>query len=80
MRYLGASFIFQGCSAFAGPTIRFHADATFALCGAAFEAKLDDKEVPFWKALAVKAGSILTVGAVSESTIPSAYSSLHPTF
>ena len=53
----------------AGPTLKFHADATVALCGAEFEATLDGKPAPFWKSIAVSAGSELAVGAVSPFTL-----------
>lgn len=48
----------------AGPTITFHADAVLSLCGAEFEAKVDDQPLPFWTAVAVKAGSTVTIGNV----------------
>lgn len=47
-----------------GPTLKFHAATTAALAGAAFEATLDGKAVPFWESFAVPAGSTLTIGLV----------------
>ncbi|MBX3497452.1 MAG: urea carboxylase [Parvibaculum sp.] len=48
-----------------GPTLRFRGDAVIALCGAEMPATLDDVPVPFWRAVAVAAGQVLTLGAVS---------------
>jgi len=48
----------------AGPTLRFHCDATFALGGAAMEAHLDDDPVPYWRPVAARAGQVLTLGRV----------------
>jgi urea carboxylase len=48
-----------------GPTLRFASDATVALCGAAFEAKLDDAPLPLWEAVTVRAGQVLEVGKLA---------------
>ena len=48
-----------------GPTLRFRADAVVALCGAAMPATLDGVPVPFWQAVAVRAGQVLEIGHVS---------------
>ncbi|RXZ30998.1 urea carboxylase [Oxalobacteraceae bacterium CAVE-383] len=48
-----------------GPAIRFHGDGLVALCGAAMSATLDGNPVGLWQAIAVKAGSVLKVGAVT---------------
>jgi urea carboxylase len=46
-----------------GPTLRFQAPAVIALTGALLPATLDGDPVPYWQALAVKAGQTLAVGA-----------------
>ncbi|TSE33583.1 Acetyl-/propionyl-coenzyme A carboxylase alpha chain [Tepidimonas taiwanensis] len=48
----------------AGPTLRFHCDAVIALAGAEMGATLDGRPLANWAAHAVKAGSILKLGAV----------------
>ncbi len=48
----------------AGPSLRFHADAVIALGGADMGATLDDQPIAPWRAHAVKAGSVLRLGAV----------------
>ena len=48
-----------------GPTLRFRSDAVIALCGAEMPVTLDDVPVPFWRAVAVAAGQVLALGAVS---------------
>lgn len=47
-----------------GPTLRFNRDATIALTGASMEAKLDGNEIPFWRSLHIRAGSILALGGI----------------
>src|SRR5438552_3015616 len=47
----------------AGPTLRFSCDATVALTGADFGARLDDRPVPLWQAVFVRRGSVLELGA-----------------
>ena len=46
-----------------GPTLRFHSDATIALCGADMQPKLDGAVLPAWESLAVRAGQTLALGA-----------------
>lgn len=50
-----------------GPTLRFNCDALIALTGAETAATLDDQPIPFWRAHAVKAGSVLRIGAVKDA-------------
>jgi urea carboxylase len=47
----------------AGPTLRFNRDAVVALCGAAMETHVDGEAVSLWAPLAVRAGSVLRIGA-----------------
>ncbi len=47
-----------------GPSLRFHHDAVIALCGAAMPATLDGEPMRLWQAQAVRAGSVLKLGAV----------------
>ena len=47
-----------------GATLRFDADAVIALAGAAMEAVLDGRAVSFWEPLAVKRGTVLTLGKI----------------
>ncbi|HMM22423.1 MAG TPA: 5-oxoprolinase/urea amidolyase family protein [Selenomonadales bacterium] len=47
-----------------GPELRFRTDAVIALTGARLNAKLDEAEVPWWKAILVKKGSTLTLGGL----------------
>ena len=44
---------------FIGPSLRFTADAVFALTGADMQAKLDGVPVPTWESVAAKAGQVL---------------------
>jgi len=46
-----------------GPTLRFSCDATVALTGADFGARLDDRPIPLWQAVFVRRGSVLELGA-----------------
>ncbi len=48
-----------------GPTLRFYTAATIALTGAMMEALLDDVPVPHNAAIAVQAGQILSLGAIT---------------
>ncbi|PKO31261.1 MAG: urea carboxylase [Betaproteobacteria bacterium HGW-Betaproteobacteria-7] len=50
-----------------GPTLRFNCDAVVALTGALTAASLDDVPLAFWQAHAVKAGSVLRIGAVKDA-------------
>ncbi len=47
-----------------GPTLRFNCAAIIALGGAAMAATLDGVALPYWRAIAVAAGQILTLGAI----------------
>jgi len=47
-----------------GPSLRFHFDTVIALTGANMDARIDGKRAPRWKAIAVKAGSVLKMGTV----------------
>jgi urea carboxylase len=51
----------------AGPTLRFNCDAVIALAGADMGAELDGQPLANWAAHAVKAGSILRLGAIKEA-------------
>ena len=51
----------------AGPTLRFNCDARIALAGADMGAELDGVAIANWTAHAVKAGSILKLGAIKDS-------------
>jgi urea carboxylase len=50
-----------------GPNLKFNADAVIALTGAQTAATLDGTPLAFWQAQAVKAGSILKIGAVKDA-------------
>lgn len=45
-----------------GPRLRFHSDAVIALCGAHFEAQVDDLSLPHWRPLRIGAGTELKLG------------------
>jgi urea carboxylase len=45
-----------------GPTIRFTSDTVVAVTGADMRPKLDDKSLPMWESVAVKAGQTLALG------------------
>ncbi len=47
-----------------GPTLRFNAAAVIALTGAHLPAALDDEPVPYWRAVPVRRGQTLRIGAV----------------
>jgi urea carboxylase len=51
----------------AGPTLRFNCDAVIALAGADMGAELDGQPLANWAAHAIKAGSILKLGAIKGS-------------
>ncbi|MBU1491217.1 MAG: urea carboxylase, partial [Gammaproteobacteria bacterium] len=51
----------------AGPTLRFNCDARIALAGADMGAELDGQPLANWAAHAVKAGSILKLGAIQDA-------------
>lgn len=51
----------------AGPTLRFNCDARIALAGADMGAELDGQPLANWAAHAVKAGSLLKLGAIRDS-------------
>ena len=51
----------------AGPTLRFNCDAVIALAGADMAAELDGVAIANWAAHAVKAGSILRLGAIKDT-------------
>ncbi len=46
---------------FTGPTLKFHGPSVIALIGAPMQATLNDAEIPFWRAVSVKAGSVLKI-------------------
>lgn len=47
-----------------GPTLRFSEETVVALCGAVFEAELDDAPMPLYQAVTVPAGKTLRIGGV----------------
>lgn len=51
----------------AGPTLRFNCDSVIALAGADMGAELDGLPLANWAAHAVKAGSILKLGAIRDA-------------
>jgi len=51
----------------AGPTLRFNCDAVIALAGADMGAELDGQPLANWTAHAVKAGSLLKLGAIKDA-------------
>jgi urea carboxylase len=48
----------------AGPTLRFNRATVICLAGAAMPATLDGVPVPYWEAVAVAAGQVLTLGRI----------------
>jgi urea carboxylase len=46
-----------------GPTLRFNTAAVIALTGAHLEATLEDRPVPYWRAVAVDKGQTLAIGS-----------------
>lgn len=51
----------------AGPTLRFNCDSVIALAGADMAAELDGQPLTNWTAHAVKAGSLLKLGAIKDT-------------
>jgi urea carboxylase len=51
----------------AGPTLRFNCDSVIALSGADMAAELDGQPLANWAAHAVKAGSLLKLGAIRDT-------------
>ena len=47
-----------------GPMLQFGVDSVIALTGATMTATLEGQRVPFWEPIAVKAGSVLTLGSI----------------
>lgn len=47
-----------------GPTLKFNVDSVVALTGAAMKAQLDNKDVDYWKPIAVKSGSVLKIRGI----------------
>ena len=47
----------------AGPTLRIAEEALIAVCGADFETTIEDRPVPAWRPVWVKAGAELLIGA-----------------
>jgi urea carboxylase len=47
-----------------GPTLRFNVDTVIALTGAHMPAQLNGEVIPYWTAIAVKAGSVLKLKAI----------------
>ena len=47
-----------------GPTLKFNSDTVIALTGADMKAELDGEPLAFWCSHAIKAGSVLRLGAV----------------
>ncbi len=47
-----------------GPSIRFHDDAVIAFAGARFQASIDGAPVPWYRAVEVKAGTVLRMGGI----------------
>jgi len=45
-----------------GPTLRFERDATIALAGAPFEARIGDARIAAWRPVRVDAGDVLAIG------------------
>ena len=50
-----------------GPVLRFHGNATVALCGATMDATLDGEPLPMWQPVAVTAGSVLRLGTIADA-------------
>jgi urea carboxylase len=48
-----------------GPTLKFFCDTTIALAGAEMEALLDDIPIPHYAPVAVRAGQVLSIGAIA---------------
>ncbi|TJY58380.1 urea carboxylase [Sinimarinibacterium sp. CAU 1509] len=50
-----------------GPSLRFNCDTVFALTGAETAATLDGAPLAYWQTHRVRAGSVLTIGAVKDA-------------
>ncbi len=50
-----------------GPTLRFNCDTVICLTGAHSVASLDKQPIPYWTAVAVKAGSTLRLGSIKDN-------------
>lgn len=50
-----------------GPTIRFRCDTQIAITGADFPSTLNEKPVPLWQTITVKAGDVLVIGRAQDS-------------
>lgn len=61
-----------------GPALKFHADAWIALVGAPIAAQLDERPVPMWAPVFVRAGSTLAFGAMGQGC--RAYLAVHGGF
>ena len=53
-----------------GPTLRFNSDTIICLTGATLQAQLNGAAVPFWQAVAVKAGSTLKLKGLTGRRLP----------
>ena len=49
-----------------GPTLRFNTDCDACLTGAPMQVKLDDREIPFWGVIEIRAGQTLRVGQIAK--------------
>jgi antagonist of KipI len=49
--------------ALAGPTLRFEHATRIALCGAGFDAGIDEEPLPGWRSATLPAGGVLRIGA-----------------
>jgi urea carboxylase len=63
-----------------GPTLKFGCEALIALTGAAMRAELDGEPVEFWRAVPVRAGSVLKLGAIETGTGQRSYLALRGGF
>ena len=50
-----------------GPSLRFYSDTVVAVCGAAMAVSVDGAPLALWQSHTVKAGSVLTLGAVQSA-------------
>jgi urea carboxylase len=50
-----------------GPTLRFHSDTVISITGADMAARLDGTAVPCWRAIDIRAGSILRLGSATQA-------------
>jgi urea carboxylase len=63
-----------------GPTLKFTCDALIALTGAPMRARLDGTPIEFWRAISVRAGSVLTLGSIESSVGQRSYLALRAGF